>query len=331
MMSMRSNRNLPELFQRYPGNPILTVDDWPYAANSVFNAGATMFNGETLLLVRVEDLKGMSHLTVARSKDGVTNWVIDPQPTLFPDPENFPEEVWGVEDPRITYIEELGEYLIAYTAYSRGGPLVSLARTRDFVHFERLGPAMPPDDKDAAMFPIRINGRWCMLHRPSSPDRAAHIWMSFSPDMLHWGEHRIVLRARDGGWWDAGKIGLSPPPIQIPEGWLILYHGVRRTGGGVIYRLGIALLDLEDPTKLLRRGDNWVMTPRASYEREGDVDDVVFPCGWIVDGDEVRVYYGGGDFCIALATVKLSDLRTYIMKCPEPKHAYQWDYTGPKL
>lgn len=328
---MRTRSKITELFERNPNNPILTAEDLPYPANSIFNCGATLHDGEFLLLARVEDLRGISHLTVARSKNGVSDWRFDPVPTFKPDPDNYPEEIWGVEDPRITYVEELGEYIIAYTAFSRGGALVALAKTKDFIHFDRLGPAMPPDDKDAAMFPVRFNGRWAMLHRPSAPDRSAHIWISFSPDLSHWGDHRIVIRAREGGWWDANKIGLSPPPIAIPEGWLILYHGVRRTGGGVIYRLGLALLDLKDPTKLIRRSDQWMFSPRAPYEREGDVDDVVFPCGWVVKDELVYIYYGAADYCIALATVKLSDLREYILRCPEPRHAYQWDYTGPHL
>ena len=128
-----------ELFQRFSDNPILTTENWPYPANSVFNCGATVYNGETILLTRVEDLRGHSHLTVARSKDGISNWRIDPQPTFLPAPENYPEELWGIEDPRITFVEELQEYYIAYTAYSRGGPLVSLAKTKDFITFEKMG------------------------------------------------------------------------------------------------------------------------------------------------------------------------------------------------
>ncbi len=307
-----------ELFQRYHNNPILAINDWPYPANTVFNCGAAAVNGETILLARVEDLRGISHLTVARSKDGISNWRIDPEPTLLPDAGRYPEEVWGIEDPRITYVGELGEYIIAYTAYSRSGPLVSLAKTKDFISFDRLRAVLPPENKDAALFPIRFEGRWAMLHRPviATPYSAAHIWISFSPNLLHWGEHRIVVRAREGSWWDAGKIGLSPPPIQIPEGWLVLYHGVRKTGGGAIYRLGLVLLDLKNPTKVLRRGDGWIFGPRERYEREGDVDDVVFPCGWIAENDEVRLYYGGADTCIALATAKLSDLRKYVLSCP---------------
>lgn len=319
-------RILQEIFHRHPDNPILTVSQWPYPAQSVFNCGATLYQGETILLTRVEDRRGISHLTLARSKDGMTGWNIEPQPALSPDPENFPEEIWGIEDPRITFIPELGFYFITYTAYSRGGPLVSLARTADFVHFERLGAIMPPENKDAALFPIRFNDRWLLLHRPSgaNPNLPAHIWLAFSPDLKHWGDQRILFCARAGAWWDAHKIGLGPQPLQVPEGWLILYHGVRKTLAGVIYRLGLALLATDDPSVVLHRSDEWVFSPQAPYERDGDVDDVVFPCGWTVKGDEVFLYYGGADSCIALATAKLSDLRTFVLSSPQPKPAPRW-------
>jgi len=323
---MEQKKRYPELFHRYENNPILTIKDWPYPANSVFNCAATKYKDETILLARVEDRRGMSHLTVARSKDGVNNWSIDEKPSMYPDPDHYPEEIWGIEDPRITYVEELDEYIIAYVSYSRGGPLVSLAKTKDFRTFERLGAVMPPEDKDAALFPVRFNGRWAMLHRPASttPGAGAHIWISFSPDLKHWGDHRIVIRAREGGWWDANKIGLSPGPIRIPEGWLILYHGVRKTGSGVIYRLGLALLDGDDPTKLLRRSDEWIFGPQEHYEREGDVDDVVFPCGWTINNDTIFLYYGGADTCIAMATASLKELREYIMTCPVEKNSVRW-------
>ena len=308
-----------ELFQRYPNNPILTSHDWPYPANSVFNAGVARVDGKVLLLVRVEDRRGISHLTVARSVDGVTNWEIDPEPTLAPAPDTHPEELWGIEDPRITYLEDMGQWAVTYTAYSQGGPLVALALTRDFVNFQRLGPVMPPEDKDAALFPVRFGGRWAMLHRPVSTllSMGAHIWISFSPDLKHWGDHQVLIRARRGGWWDANKIGLSPPPLPTPEGWLILYHGVRQTASGSIYRLGLALLDLEDPTKVLRRSDEWVFGPAEPYEKSGDVDDVVFPCGWLLEnGDRIRLYYGAADSCLALATGSLRDLLDYVRTCP---------------
>jgi predicted GH43/DUF377 family glycosyl hydrolase len=310
---------MKELFTRYPGNPILTAKDMPYRANSVFNAGAVKLGDETLLLMRVEDRRGLSHLTVARSNDGLTEWRVDPQPTLPADPAGHPEEIWGIEDPRITRVEGEERYIIAYAAYSTRGPLVSLATTEDFRNFERLGPVMPPDDKDAALFPVRFGGRYAMLHRPgaTSLGLGSHIWISYSPDLKHWADHQIVVRARYGGWWDANKIGLSPPPLLTDDGWLIVYHGVRVTVSGGIYRLGLALLDLEDPGTVLARGDEWVLAPEAPYERLGDVRDVVFPCGWIVEGDDVRLYYGAADSTIAVATAKVSELLAWLHKHSE--------------
>ena len=312
----------PGLLARYVGNPILSAADIPYQANTVFNAAAAAIDGETVLLMRVEDLRGISHLTVARSDDGRTGWRVDPEPTVMPDPDHHPEEVWGIEDPRITWLPERQEWAVAYTAYSRRGPLVSLATTHDFRHFHRLGPAMPPEDKDAALFPRRIDGRWALIHRPTPLAGPAHIWLAFSPDLRHWGDHTLLLPAREGAWWDAGKIGLGPPPLETPEGWLMLYHGVRSTASGSLYRAGLVLLDLEDPRRVLHRTDEWVFGPSEPYEQTGDVGGVVFPCGWIHDPttDELRIYYGAADTAIALATATLSDLVAYVRSCPRPEH-----------
>jgi predicted GH43/DUF377 family glycosyl hydrolase len=313
----RPNARFPELFRRHEANPILTAAHWPYQANSVFNPGATRLpGGETLLLVRVEARTGLSHLTAARSADGVAGWEIDPRPTLAPDPANRPEEEWGVEDPRIVHLPELGRYAVTYTAYSGRGPLVALALTEDFRTFERRGIVMPPEDKDAAFFPRRVGGRWALLHRPVPvAGTGAHIWVSFSPDLEHWGDRRLVLEARRGGWWDANKIGLCSPPIETPEGWLILYHGVRTTGAGVIYRVGLALLDLEDPTRVIRRGDEWVMSPREPYEIVGDVGYVVFPCGQVVDEGTgvIRLYYGAADSSVALARATVRECVDWLL------------------
>lgn len=309
-----------ELFQRYPGNPILTVSDWPYRANSVFNAAAAEVDGKILLLARVEDFRGISHLTVARSKDGISDWQIDGAPTLKPEPDKYPEELWGIEDPRITWIEDMEKWAICYTAYSQGGPLVSLALTSNFKTFRRLGPVMPPEDKDAALFPVKFNGLWAMLHRPvpRSSMLGAHIWISFSPNLKHWGEHHEIIPARQGGWWDANKIGLCSPPLQTKAGWLILYHGVKTTASGSIYRLGLALLDLENPLKVIRRTDEWIFGPKTHYEREGDVDDVVFPCGWVKKDDKMLIYYGAADSSLCLATADLEELVEFVLKCPTP-------------
>lgn len=286
-----------KIFRRYEGNPIISVDDLPYSANSVFNAGVAEVNGETVLLMRVEDRRGISHFTIARSENGIDNWRIDSKPTLLPSPETHPEELYGIEDPRITFIAEEGYWAIVFTAFSKGGPLVALATTYDFKEFERHGPVMPPEDKDAALFPERFGGRWAMLHRPVStfPTTTADIWISFSPDLKHWGDHRVLLPARKGAWWDANKVGLSPPPLKTDLGWLILYHGVKLTASGSLYRLGLALLDLKNPARVVARSNEWIFAPQESYELYGDVDKVVFPCGWILADGELRLYYGGAD------------------------------------
>ena len=173
---------------------------------------------------------------------------------------------------------------------------------------------MPPEDKDAALFPRRFGGRWAMIHRPAPLRGGAHMWISYSPDLRHWGDHSLLLEARDGAWWDAGKIGLGPPPLETPEGWLILYHGVRTTSDGPIYRVGLALLDLEDPTVVLHRTDEWVFGPAAPYEISGDVGRVVFPCGWILRPAEDRldVYYGAADTVVGLATASFSDVLAHL-------------------
>src|SRR5260221_422258 len=152
-----------ELFHRHPDNPILTARDWPYPAHTVFNAGACQAGDETILLVRVEDRRGHPHLTVARSNDGESNWQVDSNPSFAPDPENFWEEGWGLENPRLTWVEDLGAWIIANTGFSTRGPLVSLARSKYFVSFTRLGPVMPPEVKDVAVFPRKFGGRYAMI------------------------------------------------------------------------------------------------------------------------------------------------------------------------
>jgi len=309
-----------QLFERSRHNPLLSAADWPYAVNTVFNAAATLLaDGTTLLLCRVEDRRGHSHLCAARSKSGVDGWEIDPQPTFAPDIDNHPEELWGVEDARITFLPDLKKYAVVYTAYSRGGPCVSLALTEDFHVFERLGSVMPPEDKDAALLPHRIGENWAMVHRPMTA-LGAHVWLSYSPDLRHWGSHRMILQARRGAWWDANKIGMSPPLIETPQGWLMIYHGVRETPAGCLYRLGLALFDLHAPEKCLRRSATWVFGPEAPYEREGDVGNVVFPCGYTVapDGDTLNLYYGAADTCICLATASLKALVDWVQQHGEP-------------
>ena len=302
-----------ELFGQHPSNPILTALNWPYPVHSVFNPGATrLADGTTLLLCRVEDRRGFSHLCAARSKDGFRDWDIDTEPTLLGDPE---DACWGIEDPRITYVHEFSRYVIAYTAFTRNGPGVCLALTEDFRQFERLGLIMRPNDKDAALVSRRINGQFALLHRPIV-DSGTHIWVSFSSDLRNWGTRQRVLESREGGWWDAQRVGLSAPLIETAAGWLMLYHGVRQTVSGCLYRVGAALLDIDDPSQCLLRGDDWIFGPEAPYECQGDVGNVVFPCGYTLgdDGDELRIYYGAADSSIGVAVGNVGILVNWLQE-----------------
>jgi beta-1,4-mannooligosaccharide/beta-1,4-mannosyl-N-acetylglucosamine phosphorylase len=304
------------LFKRYQGNPILTPEIWPYPANAVMNPAAVKLNNETLLLVRVEDMRGFSHLTVARSSDGFTNWQIDPAPILEAD-EASGEERWGLEDPRVTWLEEQKQFGITYVSFSESGPVVSLAITKNFKTFARLGALLPPEDKDACMFPRRFKGRFALIHRPIVRGEA-HMWISFSPDLKHWGDHRLLIRTRTA-YWDCHRVGLACQPVETPHGWMIFYHGVRATAAGLIYRLGLALLDLEEPWKVRRRSAEWILGPREVYERLGEVGGVVFPTGVTInrETDQLNLYYGAADCVVAVATARLSDCIDYIMSSPE--------------
>lgn len=312
------------LLHRHPQNPILTAADWPYTVNTVFNPGATRLqNGETLLLCRVENCSGHSHLTVARSANGVDGWRITTAPALPPADCHIPEEELGAEDSRITYVPELGQYVVAYAGVSPGGAGVALALTEDFREFTRLGVILPPEDKDAALFPHRIGENWAIIHRPITP-AGSHMWVSYSPDLRHWGSHKVMLRARHGTWWDANKIGLSTPPIETPEGWLVFYHGAKSNSAGCLYRVGVALFDLHTPERCLLRGDSWILAPEMDYERFGDVGYVVFPCGVTIqdDNDTLYVYYGAADTSIALATGSIRMVLAWLHEHGKP------DYLG---
>ena len=315
-MTLAREKLASTLFKRYEGNPILTPDVWPYPINSVFNPAAVKIDGEVLLLNRVEELCGFSHLTCARSKNGLTDWIVDEKPTMKAD-SNTKEEKWGLEDPRIVWLEEQKQYAITYVSFSEGGPVVSLAITKNFRTFARLGGLLPPEDKDACLFPRRFNGRFALIHRPIVRGEA-HIWLSLSPDLKHWGDHRILFKTRTA-YWDASRIGLACQPIELPEGWLVFYHGVRTTTSSQIYRIGMALLDLYEPWRVLRRSEEWVLGPKEYYERIGDVNDVTFVSGAVVmeEANQLYLYYGAADDKVAVAMADMDQIREYIMSCPK--------------
>jgi predicted GH43/DUF377 family glycosyl hydrolase len=302
-----------DIIHRWEGNPMISVEDIPFRCNSVFNAGATLVDGQYILLLRVEDMKGRSVFALARSDDGF-HFTVDPEPAMEPsDVEPFKTyERRGIEDPRITKIDD--DYYIMYTAYSKYGACLALAKTKNFKKFERLGVVSEPENKDGVLFPRKINGRYARLDRPLGGG-VGNIWVSYSDDLKMWGDSRVVMTTM-GGRWDADRIGASAPPIETPNGWLEIYHGVKNTSGGPVYRLGVALLDLEDPSRIIGRSAIPVLSPREYYERVGDIGNVVFSCGAILNEftGTLKVYYGAGDTCICVGTTNINDM---IQACEE--------------
>ncbi len=294
-------------FERFPRNPILTREDIPYPCNAVFNAAACRYEGQYVLLLRVEDLKGHSHFTLARSMDGI-HFEVDPEPWITPatDPPFEIYERYGVEDPRITRIGD--DYYITYTAYGPHGPRVAIGVTRDFRGFKRICLATEVDNKDAVLFPEKIDGRYVLINRPGGMGGTrGSIWISYSPDLIYWGRSRVLFSPGPG--WGNHKLGASTPPVKTDEGWLVLYHGIRETAGGRLYRIGVMLLDLKNPELIVGVCPHFIFGPEEPYERTGDVPNVVFPCGWVAEPDgTVKVYYGAADTCIGLAEAHLADL-----------------------
>lgn len=249
-------------------------------------------------------LTSISHLRIARSRDGVA-FDVDPAPALSP---ATPYESFGIEDPRITLLD--GTYWINYSAVSPHGIATALASTTDFTTFQRHGIIFPPNNRDVTIFPDRIAGRYVALHRPM-PEGIGQpaMWLASSSDLISWGEHRFVASARPGTWEDA-KIGGGAVPIRVAtadhDGWLAIYHGV--TGSPLTYSLGALLLDARDPARVIARSRDPILSPEATYEREGFFGGVVFTCGLVSDGDVVRIYYGAADGVTAVADLSLGEI-----------------------
>ena len=295
------------LFDRCSDNPIISPLDMPFQAAGVLNPGATQYGDEVLLLLRIEDHAGYSSLHVARSKNGVDGWEIEPEPLLRYGGPEWRYEQWGCEDARLTYLAEEKCWYITYTAYSPAGAAVALARTEDFERVERIGLIFSPNNKDAVLFPKKFGERWGVLHRPDAGG-IEHIWSAYSPDLVHWGEPHCVLPELAGPAWDGVKVGAGPPPILTEHGWLLIYHGVKAYGGHLVYRAGVALLDKDRPHKTIARSRNWIFQAEAPYELSGLTPNVVFPTGLLLRGDELWMYYGAADSCTCLATAKLDEV-----------------------
>ena len=295
------------LVTRYTNNPILTKKDVPYEVATVHNAGVTKFNDQYIMLFRSHRHNGRSILGLARSGDGF-DFRVDPEPFMVPARTGlFAEyEEYGIEDPRITFME--GEYIITYSAYSRHGVRIGLAKTRDWVSVERFSLITEADYRNVVIFPERFNGLYARLDRPHSEISPWSVWISYSPDLRYWGESKIIMKPVQYHW-DEMKIGPGAPPIKTDRGWLNIYHGVFPTMDGSVYRLGVALHDLEDPSNIIGVGDNWILQPEEPYELSGYVHNVVFTCGAVPEEDgTVKIYWGGADTVMCTGTASINEL-----------------------
>ena len=292
--------------ERLSDQPILapkTANSWE--AGAVFNCGAILDNGLVHMIYRATDItsdgrKGryLNSLGYAVSTDGVGFNRLE-QPILSHDVE---QELRGPEDPRI--VKMGGAFLMLYTGYGgrfEGDYRICLASSRNLIDWRRHGVVLDEPNKDAVLFPERIAGQYLMLHR-----RHPDIWLAFSDDLRSWNEHTRVMKALPDSEWESAKIGTAGPPMKTVDGWLLIYHGVNRDRR---YSLGIALLDLKDPSRVIARQAEPILEPELDWEINGHVPNVVFSCGQVIIGDQIVVYYGGADTAIGVAAIHMDNIR----------------------
>ncbi len=298
------------IITRYAGNPILTVDDLPCESNAVFNSGCLKHKGRYIMMLRIEDIDGAQHFRMAHSNDGCT-FDVSADPVCIPPSDDMERFELLCYDPRLTWLPEDEQFYICYAAHGTKGVRVAMAKTKDFKTFERIGYGSQPDNRNGVLFPEKIKGRYARFDRPTlahGQGGKGDLWMSFSPDLTHWGDARLVAETR-AERWDGHKIGAGPAPIKTDEGWLVLYHGVYERCNGLVYRCGVMLLDLDEPWKVIARSKGYVLSPRENYERIGDVDNCIFVTGNILEDDgTVKIYYGAADTVMCMATARLEDL-----------------------
>ena len=301
-----------DMMHRWEGNPIITIEDMPFQCSDICNAGAVKLGNRYLLLLTVEGLAGRKAIYPAWSGDGL-HFTVGGEPFLSRSREGeyaiYEEQ--GVLDPRVVPVN--GEYFLTYHAISAHGYVMALARTKDFTSVERLGLITEPDCKSGAIFPRKIKGRYARLERPTE---GGNMWVAYSDDLTYWGGQEVVVSPR-GGFWDDHHIGPCAPPILITEGWLCIYYGVKMTSAGPLYRMGALILDANEPTAVLGRTNVPILAPRESYERLGDLPNIIFSTGAILEDDNtLNLYYGGSDSCICLAT---APLKSIVDGCLEPE------------
>lgn len=295
------------IVNRYDRNPILTKKDIPYQVETVHNAGMAKYEGRYIMLFRSHLKTGRSIIGIAQSDDGF-NFRAKPEPFIKPEKDGIfgIYEEYGVEDPRICLID--GEYLITYSAYSRHGVRIALAKTKDFIHVEKISLITQADYRNTVIFPEKFDGRYARLDRPHSEISPWSIWISYSPDLIHWGDSQVIMKPVMYHW-DEMKIGPGATPIKTDQGWLCIYHGVFPTMDGSVYRLGVALHDFNDPSKVIGVGDEWILQPEDPWEIVGYVHNVVFTCGAIPEDDgTLKIYWGGADTVMCAGVAKTDDL-----------------------
>jgi beta-1,4-mannooligosaccharide/beta-1,4-mannosyl-N-acetylglucosamine phosphorylase len=296
---------------RYSQNP-LTPRNPVKGIARIFNSGVAEFGDKFVGIFRGETLSGIPYLYLGWSDDG-RNWDIDSKKISFSDIKGKPFEPFYSYDPRLVKIEDT--YYIIWCA-EFNGPSLSIARTKDFVSFERLPWGFLPFNRNGVLFPEKIGGKFVMLSRPSDNGHTkfGDIFISESPDLIHWGNHQLLMkRSINGEWWESVKIGAGPSPIKTSEGWLLLYHGVAGTCNGFVYSMGGALLDLDDPSKVIKRCDKFLLTPEVWYEEMGFVPNVIFPCAALCDEQgRIAIYYGAADTYLAAAFSTVDIIIDYI-------------------
>jgi predicted GH43/DUF377 family glycosyl hydrolase len=305
------------IITRYKNNPILTKNDVPYPVATVHNAGVIKYQDDYIMLFRSHRYNGRSIIGKAVSKDGY-NFKVEKKPFIEPAKEGiFADfEEYGIEDLRINPLNDT--FYLTYSAYSRFGVRIILARTDDFITIERIAPISQADMRNIVLFPEKINNLYLRLDRPHTHINPWSIWISYSPDLIHWGDSRILINPQHYHW-DELKVGPGAPPIKTSEGWLNIYHGVFSTMAGAVYRLGVALHDLQDPSRLIGISDDWILQPEDPWEISGYVPNVVFTCGVIAEEDDtLKIYWGGADSVMCVGTANIKELIGLCINAPRP-------------
>lgn len=299
---------------RYENNPIIDRYGIP-SSNSIFNSAVVPFKDGFAGVFRCDNKRVQMNIFAGFSKDGV-NWDIQHEPIVWEAGNTQMIQSSYKYDPRVCWIED--RYWITWCNGYEGQPTIGIGYTFDFQTFYQCENAFLPFNRNGVLFPEKIGGRYAMLSRPSDTGHTpfGDIFVSYSPDMKYWGEHRLVMRPTpfEDSAWQCLKIGAGPVPVKTEEGWLLFYHGVIRTCNGYRYAMGAALLDLEDPSKVLYRSMEYLLGPAAPYELAGDVPNVVFPCAALTEGDKCTVYYGAADTCVGMAFCRISEVIEFLKK-----------------